>query len=357
MAGRGADLRSLRRELAAGRIDPVYLVFGDEAFLKEEAAQRIREAVLGSDSEAASWNLTLLEGASCSVTDILDAARSLPMFSSRRLVWVKDAERLRESEPEGLQEYLKAPSPSACVLLSAGSGKPDFRKTIFKTLQRGARMLEFMPLKGAMLASWIQSRAKDLGAEMGEEAASMLELHAGPDLHRLDQEIRKALDFIAPSHQLTYEALSETLGSAAAGSIFDFAERVGAGQCEVAIRLLRGILAEGEEPSRVLFLLARHLRVLVLGQALMDSGQQGRELALALGIPPYPFLIDKVQKQIRAFPERAGAPAFRLVLAADRALKSGSGRPPGVLERLVLDLTTAVTESEGSRRMARGAVP
>ncbi len=349
MAGRGSDLATLRRDLAAGRIDPVYLVSGEEAFLKEEATRRIREAVLGSDAEAASWNLSILEGATCSLADVLDAARSLPMFASRRLVWVRDAERLRDSEPEALREYLQAPAPTACILLTVGTGKADFRKALFKALQRGARVLEFESLKGAALARWIRSRAADLGAEIDEDAASLLEIHAGPELLRLDQELKKALDFVAPSTRLTSDALSATLGAAAAGSIFEFAEAVGAGQTEQAIRLLRGILSEGEEPPRLLFLLARHLRTLVLGHSLMQSGLQGRDLAQALGIPPYPFLIDKVQKQIRAFAEPAGEPALRLVLAADRALKSGSGKPPGVLERLVLDLARVVQESAGKR--------
>ena len=353
MPGRGADLATLRRDLAAGRIDPVYLVSGEEAFLKEEAARLIREAVLGSNGEAASWNLTTLEGGTCSLADVLDAARSLPMFASRRLVWVREAERIRESEPEALREYLEAPAPTACILLTAGTGKPDFRKAVFKALQRKARVLEFEPLKGAALTRWIQSRTRELGAEIDDEAASLLEMHAGPDLLRLDQELKKALDFVAPSNRITSEALSATLGAAAAGSIFEFAERAGTGQAEEAIRLLRGILSEGEEPPRLLFLLARHLRTLVLGHGLMQSGQRGRELAQALGIPPYPFLIDKVQKQIRAFPERAGEPALRLVLEADRALKSGSGKPPGVLERLVLDLERVIGESSGKRRATR----
>jgi len=342
MAGRGAELTTLRRELAAGRIEPVYLISGDEAFLKEEAARRIREAVLGPDADAASWNLSVLDGATGSLADVLDAARSLPMFASRRLVWVRDVERLRESQPELLRAYLDSPSPTTCILLTVGSGKPDFRKAIFKALQRGARVLEFAPLKGAALTRWIQARVKELGAEIDEDAASLLEMHAGPELLRLDQEMKKALDFVAPAKRLTGAALSATLGAAAAGSVFEFTERAGAGQAEEAIRLLRGILADGEEPPKLLFLLARHLRSLVLGQALMQSGQQGSDLAQALGIPPYPFLIEKIQKQIRAFPQPAGAPSLRLVLEADRALKSGSGKPPGILERLVLDLARVV---------------
>ena len=353
MAGRGADLATLQRDLAAGRIDPVYLVYGEETFLKEEAARRIREAVLGADAEASSWNLSVVEGGACSLAEVLDSARDLPMFSTRRLVWVKDAERLRESDPEALRAYLEAPAPSACILLTAGGGKPDFRKAVFKALQRGARLLEFEPLKGAAVGRWIRSRAKDLGAQIDDEAALLLEMHAAPDLLRMDQEMRKALDFAAPSQRLTAAVLSETLGSAGAGSIFEFTERAGAGQTEEAVLLLRGLLSEGEEPPRLLFLLARHLRTLVLGHSLMQSGQQGRDLAQALGIPPYPFLIDKIQKQIRAFPPHAGGPALRLVLTADRALKSGSGKPPAVLERLVLDLAREVVQPAGKHRGLR----
>jgi DNA polymerase III delta subunit len=116
------------------------------------------------------------------------------------------------------------------------------------------------------------------------------------------------------------------------------------------VHLLRGLLREGEEPARLLFLLARHLRTLVLGHSLMQTGQQGRELAQALGIPPYPFLIDKIQKQISAFPPKAGGPALRRLLAADRALKSGSGKPPAVLERLVLDLAREMVQPAGKLR-------
>src|SRR5262245_49278138 len=100
---------SLPAELAQGKIAPVYLLYGEATFLKEDAARRIREAVLGS-AEAAAWNSHVLEGGSCSLFEILDAARTLPMFASRRLVWVKDAERLHESDGEDIKAYLEAPA-------------------------------------------------------------------------------------------------------------------------------------------------------------------------------------------------------------------------------------------------------
>ena len=342
MASPTAVLEALRRDLAAGRVDPAYLLIGEESFLKEEAQRAIQQSVLGGAGEAGSWDLTILEGPACSMAEILDSARTLPMFAARRLVWVKETEKMREPEVDPLREYLRAPSPHATLLFSTGPGKPDFRRTLLKTLQGSARVLEFPPLKGREVPDWIRRRAKELDAQVDTDAVLLLELEIGADLHRLDQELNKAMDFSAPSRRISLEILEETLGAQAAGSSFEFAELCAAGETEGAIRLLRRNLAEGEEPVRLLFLLARHLRLLILGQALMSAGRGGRELAADLGIPPYPFLIEKVKKQIRRFPAPAASPALRLILEADRAIKSGAGRPSGVLERLVLDLGSSV---------------
>jgi DNA polymerase-3 subunit delta len=333
------DAASFRKEMAAGRIAPVYLIHGEETFLKEEAVASLREAVLGQGgAEQSPWSLTVLEGGVTTLAEILDEARTLPMLSQRRMVLVKDAERIREPEAEPLKEYLRNPSPSTCLVFTAGS-KPDFRKALFRALQELGKAVEFPVLKGASVPKWIRDRVRGRGAEIDAEAVALLEALGGPDLFRVDQELSKVLEFLSPSRKITAEALGETLGTAAAGSIFELAERVGAGEMAEAIRLLRGLLAEGEEPTRLLFLIARQMRILILGKSLVKQGCQDRDLGQALGIPPYPFLLDKTRKLIDRFPEDAGAPSLRRILEADRALKGGGGKGPAILERLVLDLT------------------
>lgn len=353
MPTRASDPDGLRRDLAAGRLAPTYLICGEEPLLKQEAVERIRRAVLGEGAAEASWNQTVMEGDSASLAEILDAARTLPMLADRRLVWVKEAERMREGEAAPLRAYLASPSPTTCLLFSTGTGKPDFRKGIFRALQSSAKVLEYQPLKGAILERWLRGRAQELGGEIEEEALALLELHAGPELLRMEQEMKKALDFIAPGMRITGHDLGQTLGSVPAASVFEWVDRTGAGEAGSAIRLLRSLLAEGEEPARLLFLLARHLRMLILGQSLLKSGLRGRDLAEALGIPPFPFVIEKAQRQVRAFPAAAGKGAVLRLLEADRAVKSGAGKPPGILERLVLDLS-ALLKPQAPKKETRG---
>ncbi len=349
------DASSLRRTLAGRKAEPapVYFLYGEETFQKEEAAGLIRKVVLGEGgAEQSPWNVSLLEGGATTLAEVLDAARTLPMLSERRLVLVRESEKIREQDSGPLRDYLKDPTPTTCLVFHTGAGKIDLRKGVFRALLEHAAAAEFRPLKGAGVGRWIRERARERGAEIDSDAAALLEAHTGSDLFRIDQELIKVLDFLAPSRKITAEALAETLGSPAAGSVFELAERVGAGENGEAIRLLRGILAEGEEPVRLLFLIARQMRILILGKALVRQGRRGNELAQALGIPPYPFVLEKTEKLIARFPESAGPPSLRRILEADRALKGGGGKGPAILERLILDLVSLVGE-EGRNKEAR----
>ncbi|HMC83729.1 MAG TPA: DNA polymerase III subunit delta [Candidatus Polarisedimenticolia bacterium] len=341
-----ADPSVLKKDIAAGRVAPVYLLYGEAGFLKEEAVAALREAVLGNGpAPESAWNLTLLEGPSAGIAEILDSARTLPMLGSRRLVMVKNAEKLREGDSEPLRTYLQRPSPSSCLVFVTGTGKPDFRRSLFRTLQAGAVAIEFKPLREPAVPRWIRERVRERGAEIDDEALTLLEVHLGVDLLRIDQEITKALDFLSPSRRVTSAALAETLGAPGSRSIFELAEKVGAGETGEAIRLLRRLLAGGEEPVRLLGLIARQIRTLILGKALMEGGRRGRELALALGVPPIPPLIEKTQRLIGRFPARVGAASMRRILQADRALKGGAGKGPAILEGLVLDLSERIGRS------------
>jgi DNA polymerase-3 subunit delta len=354
---RGAPPAGWRRDVAAGRLAPAYLLYGEESFLKEEAVAGIRAAALAGASGAdAAWNLTVFEAPSAGLDEILDAARTLPMLGERRLVLVQEVERIREADPAALRAYLRRPSPTSCVVFVSGAGRPDFRKGVFRALQELSVAVEFRPVRGASLTRWIRERASGKGVEIDDEAVALLELHAAGDLLRIDRELDKAAEMVRPARRIRTPDLAESLGTPAAGSVFELAERTGAGETAEAVRLLRGILSEGEDEAGILTALARHFRILVLGKALVRARRSDADLASALGIRPIPFVIEKTRRLIGRFPDRAGEPAIQRLVEADRAVKSGAGKT-AALERCVIELSLLVSREAAAsgRRPPAGA--
>lgn len=333
------DWRTFQRSLKEGSLPPVYFLHGPEIFLKQEALGRIRQTVFGEEAaDQIAWNLTQLEAGKSSLREILDAARTLPMLGRHRLVIVKEAEKLKGPDPEPLKEYLSHPEPTCCLVFITGTGKPDLRRSLFRLLNTASMSVEFKPMSPAMTKRWLRDRVREANASIDEEALALMEIHLGTDLLRIQQELQKVLEYLHPEKRISSQALEETMGSGVTASVFELAERVSAGEVGTSIALLRRILAEGEEPARLLFLLARQIRLLTVGKGLLENGLRGRELASNLGIPPIPFIIEKVERQIEQFPERAGSEALRVLLRADRAIKGGKGKGPAVLEGAILNL-------------------
>ena len=73
-------------QIKGNALESVYLFTGPEEYLKREAMQALRRALLPAGLEQ--LNEAVLEGATA--TQIIDAAETLPFMAERRIVEVRD---------------------------------------------------------------------------------------------------------------------------------------------------------------------------------------------------------------------------------------------------------------------------
>src|SRR5437016_5765104 len=97
----------VRKQIAAGQADPVYLLVGDDevekSALASEFAELVDEGLRAFNVERIhAGDMTTGDRLATGVADIVAAARTLPMMSPRRIVTVHQADALlvpkRESE-------------------------------------------------------------------------------------------------------------------------------------------------------------------------------------------------------------------------------------------------------------------
>ena len=138
------------------------------------------------------------------------------------------------------------------------------------------------------------------------------------------------------------------VGSTRGESVFQLTDAIGRGDRPGAAALMHALLEQGEEPHRILPLMARHLQLLLRTQQLETRGVRDEQMARDLGVSPY--FLNSYRQQASRLPSRALWRGLSALRRADDLLKSGAGR---TRSRAVLDLClAALTPPQRSRRRA-----
>ena len=76
-------MQSLNEDLKTGQFKHVYLLFGEEAYLKKLYKERLRKAIV---SDGDTMNFSYFEGKNTNPLEIIDLAETMPFFAERRLI-------------------------------------------------------------------------------------------------------------------------------------------------------------------------------------------------------------------------------------------------------------------------------
>jgi DNA polymerase-3 subunit delta len=275
--------------LTQGQAAPVVLLHGPEPFLIEEALARLTLAVC-PDPGLLAMSREVLEAREAGAEGIVRAAETLPWGTPRRLVVARGVEGLGPKQAEPLVEYVRAPNPSTVLVLTVPQPLAPSH-WLLKAVAAGG-VVEIPQLTGRALASWLRSRASDDGVELEEEAAQLLITLVGDDPAALAGEAGKAALAGGPENRRVGAAeVRAVVGEHRSHEVFELTRAVERRDAAAALSLLERLLAAGEEPLRLLAILAAQSRRATLrgvGGRLERCWQAERRLKL--GGAPRPGL-------------------------------------------------------------------
>ncbi len=313
---------------------PIYLLIGDQPLLADEF---VEEAVALIPPGSRDFNISRFVGGEAGGAEIATAAATLPFLSERRLVIVREAQAIADSE--ALAQYLKDPSPTTVVVFI--SHHPDFRKRFFSLLSGHAVECSFFPSE---IGRWTRERGARLGLDLTPDAIQYLLDYAGGDLYRILRELEKAAVYLesfegalkrsGPLTRVAAAQISAVCSGSSAG-VFDWVDAIFDQNLDRAITLL-GRLVRDEEPLHLLALLARHLRFLIRAQAIIDRGGSRQEAFPRHELPRDRF--DRFFDQARRFPPVRTRRLLSLLLEVDGGIKGGEIEPPLLLEALTREM-------------------
>ena len=115
-------MKTLKERLQK-KIEPCYLVQGEDILLYDEALKLIKNACNLSFEE---FNFQKFDDDTFSADLVLDALETLPFASEKKVVLLKNITKFSEDFKKKLVAYLKSPLPSTCLVIFDFANKFDF---------------------------------------------------------------------------------------------------------------------------------------------------------------------------------------------------------------------------------------
>ena len=315
------------------KILPLYLLYGEEEFLIQEALDLIIGTVV--DPAARDFNFNVVYCRDTPASEIVNLAETLPFMSERRLVIAREFDALKAAELEALVPYLNNPSPSTCLVMVSGLGKYD-KKSVITAVEAHGAVVRFYPLLEREIAGWIEAWARARGLSIQRDAAQYLWQTVGNDLQKIGNELGKVEIYLKDRKSIVYDDVKIVVGDFREYSSFDLAAALGQRKAEKSLLILSRLLQEGEAPVGLLGSIAWNFRRLLQAKTMEAAGMGPDEIMKKLRIIFHQTALFK--DQMKRYSTDELREAFRVMLSADRELKSSGLSGRLVLERMILRL-------------------
>lgn len=285
-------MKTIVAHIKEGKFSPVYLLYGQEDYLRFLYRDKLREAILPPED---TMNYSYFEGKDIDLGEVESIADTVPFFSEQRLILIENSGLFKKQND--FADYLKTmPDTTKIIFVEA---EVDKRNKLFKAVKKLGMVAELNGLPEKDLKVWAAAYLKKNGKNITEQNLLYFFQKVGVDMKSLENEMDKLIAYSMDETIITREMLDEVCVEQTEGKIFQMIDAIGMKDQDQALRLYYDLLEVREKPMSILFLIIRHFTILNQLKDLSRLGLAAGEVASKVGIPP--FTVRKYQSQVKNF--------------------------------------------------------
>ena len=161
-------MQRINNDIKSGQFQPVYLLYGEERYLKRQYRDKLKTALCAPDDN---MNNHFYDGKGIFVGEIIDLAETLPFLAQHRVIFM-DNSGLFKSGGEQMAEYLGAQNESTVLIFT--ETEVDKRSKLFKAVQAHGCAVEFTQQDENTLKRWVAGVLGREGKKITESTALLL---------------------------------------------------------------------------------------------------------------------------------------------------------------------------------------
>lgn len=294
---------TLEKELNSNQLKPMYLLYGNEAYLIDNVVKKIKK-IFGELVQGINYVIV-------DETNLKDLIFNIevPAFGyDKKLILIKNSGLFkkdgRKKEPTPLQkevaEYIEKNNDliNEMVVLVFIEEEID-KNSVYEVIKENGMICQIDELKPAQLVQKLKQVCNLYKVNIDEVTLNYLLETSGTNLQSLMNEIRKLIEYAGEGGKITKDAVDKLAIKQIESVIFDLTDNLGNKKISQAIEVLENLIYQKEPIQKILITLYNHFKKLYLCALAIESNS---DIIMALNLKPnQTFLVSKYKKQVSYF--------------------------------------------------------
>ena len=311
-------MKTLKKRLAEG-FKNCYLFAGEDYELYTRGLSMILKR---TNMMLPYFNYSKFDDENFSMKAVLDSCEVMPMGDEWRVVFIKNVQKIGESDKKLLLDYLNKPCQTTILVIFDLYEKFTFAKEF-------AQFVDCKRFDSQTAIGVVANEFAKRGKKISDEGAKTLLDYCNGYLTRVMSEVDKLAYYDLNEPMITKKMVDQLVVKDNEVVVFELTEALGAKNGDKALKILELLKKE----MGVLGLITNHFRRLFF---ISTSGLNDKELSVLLGVKEY--AITKQRQQTSNFSKMQLKKIYALLEEIDYGIKSGAYQQETALNFLVLSI-------------------
>lgn len=300
-------VENLEKELKEGKLNSIYLLYGEELFLLETCLKKIKNNFgerksgineVKIDETNVNSIISDIETPAFGYVKKLIIARNTGLFKKEGKKKTGTNSELVKKLAEYIKENVEIIKESVVLVFVEEEAE---KNDLYKVIENVGTVCEFNELKAPQITDRMKAIAKAYGVQIDDMTARYFMECCGTNMQNLINEIRKLIEFVGPKGEITKKDIDLLCIKQLDSVIFDLTDNLGNKKVTKALEVLNNLIYQKEPIQKILITLYNHFKKLYIVKL---AQKENTNIAESLNLKPNQmFLTTKYKTQANYFTE------------------------------------------------------
>lgn len=320
-------VENLEKELKQGKLNSIYLFYGEELYLLENAVKKIKK-LFGELVQGINY----IQINETNINNIISDIETPAFGFDKKLIVVKNAGLLkkeRKANSKGndelqkkIAQYIKENlniirNTTILIFIEEDISKCELAKVI----EENGIVCNFERLKPIDIKKRLKTICNAYEVNVNEQTFEFLIEISGTNMQNLINEIRKLIEYSGKGGTITKETVEKLATKEFEARIFDLTDELGKKDISKAMEILKELIYNKEPIQKILVTLYNHFKKIYLTKLCIE---RNRDVLSVLKLKPnQTFLVSKYKRQAGYFKTNELRKILGELINLDKNYKSG----------------------------------